>query len=256
MAGKDNTLNMTEGSALALIVKFSIPMLSKEDMTFDKDITLKTIKLGIPLSLQFSLIAISCMALQKVVNSFGPVAVAAFTATSRVEQIIHQPYQTISAALSTFCGQNYGAKKGKRVIKGFHQSLFIMALFSLIMLPVMQFGGRAIVSIFVEKEAVIEMGAKALSITSYFYVFLGLIYVARGVLNGLGDAFFALLNGIVEVLGRFIVPVALTSIAAIGLWGIWWSVGVVWLVSGATAWMRYRGYTKRKLKPLMESEKN
>lgn len=230
--------------------------LSKEDMTFDKDITLKTIKLGIPLSLQFSLIAISCMALQKVVNSFGPVAVAAFTATSRVEQIIHQPYQTISAALSTFCGQNYGAKKGKRVIKGFHQSLIIMALFSLIMLPVMQFGGRTIVSIFVEKEAVIEMGAKALSITSYFYVFLGLIYVARGVLNGLGDAFFALLNGIVEVLGRFIVPVVLTSIAAIGLWGIWWSVGVVWLVSGVTAWMRYRGYTKRKLKPLMESEKN
>lgn len=221
--------------------------MTREDLSFDWDITIKTVKLGIPLSLQFSLIAISSMALQRVVNSFGAVAVAAFTATSRVEQIIHQPYQTLSAALSTFCGQNYGANKNKRVIKGFHVSMIIMTVFTAIMLPIMQLGGKAIVSIFVTDAAVIDMGAKALQITSLFYITLGLIYMSRGVLNGLGDAFFALLNGVVEVLGRFIVPIAMTSIAAIGLWGIWWSVGIVWFVSGTTAWMRYRSYTKRKL---------
>ena len=64
-------------------------------------------------------------------------------------------------------------------------------------------------------------------------------------MNGLGDSFFALLNGIVEVIGRFIVPVLLTQIAAIGLWGIWWSVGIVWSMSGVTAWMRYLGYKKK-----------
>ncbi len=219
--------------------------MTKEDMKFNSTVALKVIKLGVPLSLQFSLIAISCMALQKVVNSYGKIAVAAFTATSRIEQIIHQPYQTLSAALATFTGQNYGAGKKDRITVGYRKSLLLMAIFSVLMLPVMQLFSEGIIRIFVQDEAVIAMGAQALRITSYFYIMLGLIYVVRGVLNGLGDSFFALLNGIVEVIGRFFVPVMLTGIAAIGLWGIWWSVGIVWSISGITAWMRYVSYKKR-----------
>lgn len=222
--------------------------MTKDDLTFRKDISVMVLKLGIPLSLQFALIAISCMALQKVVNSFGKVAVAAFTATSRIEQIIHQPYQTLSAALSTFTGQNYGARKMNRVKEGYRKSLLIMAVFSIIMLPIIQLFGDNIIRIFVEDAEVISMGAKALRITSYFYIMLGLIYVVRGVLNGLGDSVFALFNGIVEVIGRFTVPMMLTGVAAIGLWGIWWSVGIVWTLSGSTAWLRYIYYKKRVLK--------
>ena len=85
--------------------------MSKSDWKVNPVLLKKCIKLGVPLSLQFSLIAISCMALQRVVNAFGPVAVAAFTATSRIEQLIHQPYGTLGTALATYCGQNYGAKK-------------------------------------------------------------------------------------------------------------------------------------------------
>ncbi|MBQ1849433.1 MAG: MATE family efflux transporter [Lachnospiraceae bacterium] len=213
--------------------------LTKEDMKYNACITSKVLKLGIPLSLQFSLIAISCMALQKVVNSFGKVTVAAFTATSRIEQIIHQPYQTLGAALSTFTGQNYGANKMDRVKEGYGKGLLLMVIFSLLMLPIMQLFGEDIIRIFVKEDDVIVMGAKALRITSIFYAMLGLIYVVRGVLNGLGDSIFALLNGIVEVFGRFIVPVMMVGIASIGLWGIWWSVGIVWSLSGITAVMRY-----------------
>ncbi|MCR5686142.1 MAG: MATE family efflux transporter, partial [Lachnospiraceae bacterium] len=218
--------------------------MSREDLKFNKNITIRVIKLGVPLSLQFALIAISCMALQKVVNSYGKTAVAAFTATSRVEQIIHQPYQTLGAALSTFTGQNYGARKMDRVNAGYRKGLLLMFVFSCLMLPVMQLLSNNIVSIFVSDADVIAMGGTALKITSWFYVMLGTIYVIRGVLNGLGDSLFALLNGIVEVFGRFTVPIMLTGIASIGLWGIWWSVGVVWSISGITAWRRYRVYKK------------
>ncbi len=219
--------------------------LDKEDFKIDTKLMMSIIKLGVPLSLQFSLIAISCMALQRVVNSFGAVAVAAFTATSRIEQIIHQPYQTLGTAISTYTGQNYGARKKDRIIEGFHKALIFMAVFSLAMLPIMQLCGRFFVSIFVKETEVILMGADAVKITSLFYACLGLIYVVRGVLNGLGDAFFALLNGIVEVIGRFTVPIIMTTIPAIGLWGIWWSTGVVWFLSGFTAWLRYRSYRKK-----------
>lgn len=219
--------------------------LSKEDLRYNPIMVKKAIRLGVPLSLQFSLIAISCMALQRVVNTFGPVAAAAFTATSRIEQLIHQPYQTLGAALSTYSGQNYGAMKTNRLIEGYHKSLIMMTIFTAAMMPFMQFFGKAITALFVDDPEVIEMGAKALQISSWFYIFLGIIYVVRGVLNGVGDAFFALLNGIVEVVGRFVVPIALTGISAIGLWGIWWSVGVVWFFSGFTAWLRYLVVKKR-----------
>lgn len=219
---------------------------NKEDLRLNKIILIRTVKLGVPLSLQFSLIAISCMALQRVVNAYGAVTVAAFTATSRIEQIIHQPYQTLSAALATFCGQNYGARKNDRVIDGYHKTFWMMVIFTAVMVPVIQLFARQIAGLFVEEADVIEMSAEAMRITSYFYICLGIIYVVRGILNGLGDAFFALLNGIIEVIGRFFVPVIMTAIPAVGLWGIWWSVGIVWLLSGLTAWLRYI-YKKRML---------
>lgn len=219
--------------------------LSREDLRINPDIIKKTIRLGVPFSLQFSLIAISCMALQRVVNAFGPVAIAAFTATSRIEQVIHMPYQTLSTALSTYTGQNYGAKKMNRLVEGYHKSMLLMAVFTVAMIPVIQFFGEGITAIFVKEPEVISMGAKAMQITSWFYIFLGTIYIVRGVLNGIGDATFALINGMVEVLGRFTVPIFLTKISAIGLWGIWWSVGIVWFLSGLTAWLRYLQMKKK-----------
>lgn len=197
------------------------------------------VKLGIPMSFQFSLIAISCMALQAVVNSFGPVAAAAFTATSKIEEFVHLPYQTLSAALSTFCGQNYGAKKIDRMILGYKKSMWIMFGFTMIVIPIFQIFSNEITSIFVDDINVIEIGGKALCISSLFYLALGTIYTVRGILYGAGDSIFSFLNGIVEVIGRFTIPLLLTSWFGIGVFGIWWSVGIVWIVSAIVAFYRY-----------------
>ena len=196
------------------------------------------------------------MALQSVVNSFGVTATATFTSTSRIESIIHQPYQTIATAVSTFAGQNYGAKKMRRIVRGYRDSLKIMAIFTVVMLVVMQLFSKYIMMIFVKEPEVIAMGTKALKITSLFYITLGGLYVIRGVSNGLGDGLFALINGVVEVFGRFIVPIALVSVPFIGVWGIWWSTGIVWAVSGITAWLRYIYYGGKKMKLKYSDLKN
>ena len=219
----------------------------KKDFSYNRDIILRVVKLGVPLSLQFSLIAISCMALQVAVNSFGAITVAAFTATNRIEQLVHQPYQSLSAALSTYCGQNYGAGKKDRLVEGYRKAMLLMAVFTVCMMILIQLFSGQIMGIFVKDPEVIAIGSKAIKISSLFFLFLGLIYIARGILNGLGDAFFALLNGIVEILGRFTAPFILTAIPLIGMWGIWWSVGVVWAFSGITAWFRYLYVKKNKI---------
>jgi len=225
--------------------------LTKEDIKFSMRMTVRIIKLGIPMSLQFALIAISSMALQRVVNGFGTIAITAFTATNRIETFIHQPYMTLSAALATFSGQNYGAGKHDRVVLGYKKGVLIMVALTAFLMLVMQIFGNALVSFFVSKEdiaapAVIKLGAEGLRIASLFYLALGMIYVVRGVLTGIGDAFFALFNGVIEVIGRFTIPLLLTAYLTFGEQGIWLSSGLVWLLSGATAWVRYKVYFKGK----------
>ncbi|MCR5251663.1 MAG: MATE family efflux transporter [Lachnospiraceae bacterium] len=213
--------------------------LRKDDLKLSLQMSFRVIRLGVPMSLQFALIAISSMAVQRIVNSYGTVVVAAFTATSRIEQLIHQPYTTLSASLATYCGQNYGAHKYDRVYTGYKKGFLLMAQLTALMFIVMQFFGGLITSLFVSDPQVIELGARGLRITSLFYLALGTIYVIRAVLTGVGDAFFALFNGIVEVIGRFTVPLLMTKYMGMGATGIWVSTGVVWVLSGATAWLRY-----------------
>ena len=221
---------------------------SKNDYIVNFPVIRDTIKLGMPVSLQFAMIAISCMELQSVVNSFGPVAVAAFTATEKIEEFVHLPYQTLSAALSTFVGQNYGAKKIDRVFKGYYKGLLIMAIFTTVIIPVIQFTGKAITSLFVESDVVTQMGGRALQITSIFYYFLGIIYMVRGILYGVGDSLFSFINGIVEVIGRVVFPLVLMRCFNLqSPWVIWWSVGLVWSIAGITAWWRYAVIRKRLL---------
>ncbi len=221
---------------------------AKEDYNISGQMTWRILRLGVPMSLQFALIAISTMALQRVVNSFGTVAVAAFTATSRIEQLIHQPYMTLGASLATFTGQNYGARENGRVYRGYRTGVLMMALLTVFLVLLMQFFGHAISSLFVSDTSVIDLAARGLKITSIFYLALGMIYVIRGVLTGVGDAFFALFNGIVEVIGRFTIPILMTSYLGYGESGIWLSAGIVWFLSGSTAWLRYKSYMKKNVK--------
>ena len=221
--------------------------LTKRDIRFIPSLASKVFRLGVPMSLQFALIAISAMAVQRIVNNYGTVVVAAFTSTNRIEQLIHQPYTTLSASIATFCGQNYGANKMDRVNEGYKKGLIIMLFITVVMVISMQLFGGAITSMFVSDPEIILLGANGLKITSLFYLALGMIYVVRGVLTGVGDAFFALFNGLVEVVGRFTIPLLLTQYMGMGAMGIWVSSGIVWVLSGSTAWMRLVS-TRRRIR--------
>lgn len=227
------------GSLAFAFIKNPYFKIGREQMRAERTIIGQCVRMGIPLAFQSSLIAISCVALQSVVNTFGSVVVAAFTATSRIEQLVQQPYNSLGMAVSTYTGQNIGAGKIDRVRKGFHKGMIIMAIFTFTMIPLAQFGGEFIMKLFVNEQDVIALGSQALKITSWFYLFLGSIYVARGMLNGAGDATFAFMNGIVEMAGRICFAKPLTMIPAIGVWGVWLATAFTWFVAGVISVGRY-----------------
>lgn len=81
---------------------------------------------------------------------------------------------------------------------------------------------------------VIAIGGRAIRITSLFYIPLGMIYVARSLLNGAGDSFFAFANGLAEVVGRIGFSLGLAAIPALGYWAVWYTTGLTWLITGCS----------------------
>ncbi len=213
--------------------------IKKENRPLRQDIISRCFTLGLPIALQNALIAFSCIFLQKVVNGFGESVVAANTALGRIEQLVQQPYNSLGAAITTYTGQNIGAGKIDRVKQGYKAAFWSVVVFSIVMAVPCQLFGEQIVGIFVTEPEVVEIGAKGLSITSLFYFFLGMIYVARSVLNGAGDAAFAMINGLMEVAGRVGFAVPLTKIPFIGVWGIFFTTGFTWALTGIVSMARY-----------------
>ena len=221
--------------------------LDKSYMAYDRKIIRAAVRMGLPLALQWSLIAISTTALQAFTNSFGPVAVAAFTATNRLEQLVQQPFGSLSMALSTYSSQNFGADRKDRIREGFRDNVFATVVLSAVMFLIMRVWGDNLVGFFVNEQEVIDLGGSALRITSCFYLFLGLIYAARGVLNGIGDAFFAFINGIVEIAGRICLPLILATIPGVGVWAIWYTAGLTWMLAGLSCIFRYIAWRRKNI---------
>ena len=238
------------GSLIFALVKNPFFRIEKKYRSLNRGIIWQCIRMGVPLAFQSSLIAISCVALQSVVNTFGSVVVAAFTATSRIEQLVQQPYNSLGMSVSTYTGQNIGAGQLERVKKGYRIAFLLMAVFSFTMLPLAQFFGNPIMRLFVSEPEVIEMGAHALKLTSWFYLPLGMIYITRGLLNGAGDAAFAFMNGIIEMMGRICFAKPLTLIPQVGVWGVWLATAFTWLLTGVLTFLRYlQGKWKKHVTP-------
>ena len=213
--------------------------LTKENFRPDPTLMKNCLRLGIPFGAQGSLIAFSCVALQSIINRFGSDVIAAFTATSRIEQLVQQPYNSLATALATFAAQNIGAGNPDRVRRGFRKSTFLVIVFSVIMCGIMFLSGEAFVRLFVKDADVIAIGGRAIRITSLFYISLGMIYITRSLLNGAGDSAFAFVSGLAEVVGRVGFSILLAGIPALSYWAVWYTTGLTWLITGAACILRY-----------------
>ena len=203
---------------------------SKSDLHLNTEILGKCVKLGVPLSLQYSMIAISCMALQRVVNNFGPVAVAAFTAVSRVEQLLHQPYQTLGAALSTYSGQNFGAKKYDRIHKGIRNCVIISWIWSAFGVAVIYLFGRKLIYLIsgTTNSFVIDTANRYIRINIAFFFVLGILLVLRSSLQGLGRKMVPVMGSVVEMLFKFAAVGVVTK--WLGYFGVCILEPIIWSV--------------------------
>jgi len=220
--------------------------LSRSDWKYDPVVVRQSVRMGLPLAMQWSMVAVSTTAMQSFINSYGETAMAAFTSTSRIEQLAHMPFGSLSTALATYAGQNYGAGRMDRVKSGFKHGMMMSAVYTVVLFVVYQLFGTPMMSLFVDEAEVISMGNGGLRIISLFFIFLAIINMTRGILNGIGDALFAFINGFVEIVSRILIPMWIVLVPGIGHWSIWWASGISWLISALFCMIRYIWWRRKK----------
>lgn len=214
--------------------------LSKQELKPDCQNIKKCISVGMPIAMQNAMVSVSMIYLQKTANRFGDEVIAAYTATMRIEQLVQQPFSSLNAAVSAFTGQNMGAGNIQRAVSGFRKSLKAGMVFAVAMGVIFLLAGSSIVGMFVDESGVIAIGAYALKVSALFYIFLSVIHVVRGFLNGAGDVRYAMINGFAEVIGRIGFATLLVNFSSVGYMAVWGTTCLTWMLTAIMSIIRYR----------------
>lgn len=199
-----------------MMKKYPVLHMEKEECHVQGNLVKNLIVMGFPMGLQFSITAIGSMVMQAATNNLGSVYVSANTAASRLKNFTMCPFDAIAAAVSTFCGQNYGAKKMDRIRQGLRQGVLAGIIYGIVIGIVMIVFGRQMSMIFVDgsETAVLDASRDMLFYSGFFYWILGILIIVRLCVQGLGYSGRAVLSGVVEMIARTVV-----SILCVPVWG-------------------------------------
>lgn len=159
-----------------------------KDIHFDVPILKKIIMVGLPTGLQQSIVSLSNLVVQSYVNGFGSSVVAGYSASIRIDGFVNLPLQSFNMAITTFVGQNIGAKQFDRVKKGtkiaMAMTFAVIAFISVILFLY----GKSFIAVFNSEPSVVEAGRTMQLAFVPFYIVLPIVQIYNGVLRGAGKS--------------------------------------------------------------------
>lgn len=214
------------------IRRIEILKTAREELVMEKAICEKLLLLSSPIAFQNTVIFIGGMIVQSVVNSFGVLFIAGFTATNKLYGILESAATSYGYSMSTYAGQNLGAGNIKRIRKGVRSAMLIALATSFTISVIMLLLGRYILTWFLsgdpaQIEAALEIAYHYLAIMSLFLSTLYLLYIIRSTLQGTGDTVMPFVSGIAEFVMR--VGAALILPRFLGQDGIFYAEILAWI---------------------------
>ncbi len=197
------------------------------EITFDKKIFFESVRIGLPSGFQQTFVSVGMIALSSIVNRFGATVVSAYAAANRIDSLAILPSMVLGQALSTFVGQNLGAKKSSRVKRGLRATLVFSSIIS-VAVTFMVFTLRyPLMRLFTTDTDLILVGVKYILIVSSSYILFSIMFSFNGVMRGAGDT---LIPMIITFFSLWIirVPIAHFLSQDIGETGIWWATPIAW----------------------------
>lgn len=214
---------------MAIQRQFPILSIPKKDRHFIKRDAAVLINMGIPMGLQWSIVAIGSMIMQSANNSLGTLYVSAFTAGAKIKQFVLCPFDALATAVSMFVSQNYGARKIERMRKGIRQGTIIGMIYGLLAGVIMIFLGRTLCLLFLSRSQVAALDAAALYLRRMGYLFwvLSPLNVLRMSMQGMSFANRAMFAGVMEMAARTFV--SLVFVSFFGFDAITWTDQAAWI---------------------------
>ncbi|MBR5870674.1 MAG: MATE family efflux transporter, partial [Clostridia bacterium] len=191
---------------------------------------------SLPMGFQFSITAIGAVILQSAVNTLGSDIIASISASSKIQNIVFAPMETLGLTMATYCGQNLGAGRIDRIRLGMRRCLGASLILSGICSLFVTFCGKWIALLYIKPEEfeIIANIVRYLSICALFYAPLALIFVFRNAIQGMGYSVPAMTAGLFELLARAIIAIGFVRsagyIAAILAHPVAWIAADIFLI--------------------------
>ena len=218
----------------ALVLRLrSIGEAGEKAPLFSFHILRRIIAIAVPSILQQSFVSVGNILIQSVVNSFGPMVMAGYAASIKLNNMVITSITTMGNGISGFSAQNFGAGKIDRVIKGRKEGLLLSSAFSVIAALLFFFLGRYILLLFMNEDAAAALseGMRFLRIVSPFYIMIGVKIITDAVIRGSGDMIPFMISTFSDLILRVLLAFILSSfLGAIGIWLSWpigWAVGTI-----------------------------
>ena len=230
-----------------------IDLLRIPKMVLDKTILKLILTYGIPTSIQLSITSLASLTIMRLVNSFGAIAVAGFSAGIRVENFALMPLSNINTAISTFVGQNMGADKEARAKEGLWAGMKLMIIISIVTSALLLIFSSTFMAQFVNEgdinaAAIIHEGTLYLSIISLFYILFGIFFAFNGFFRGAGDAIIIMILTITSLTIRTVSAHLIAAHTSMEIVAVAWSIPIGWGLCGFFAFVYYKmGWWKGKV---------
>ncbi|WP_346895123.1 MATE family efflux transporter [Clostridium sp. UBA7503] len=178
-------------SAVLCIIK-----LARMNSTFDfnlkmlvpaKEYSMKLIKLGLPSGFTQAIFSIAMIVVQSLTNSFGEMVIACNVIVMRVDGFAMMPNFTFGNAMTTYAGQNIGAKKMDRVDKGTKDGTMIAVGVSTVITILILIFGKYLMGVFTDTAELVDLSMHMMRILAVGYIAMAVTQSLSGVMRGAGD---------------------------------------------------------------------
>jgi len=239
------------GIGIAVYCWFSCPWLriGKEHRRIRRSCLKEIAGFSVLTCVQQSVMNLGILMVQGLVNSFGTTVMAAFAVAVKIDSFAYMPVQDFGNAFSSFIAQNFGAGRKDRIQTGFKGAVLVSFLFCLAISAIIWIFARPLMLLFVsEREtAIIAEGIRYLHIEGAFYCGIGCLFLLYGLYRALGKPGMSVVLTVISLGTRVLLAYVLSSIPAVGVVGIWWSVPIGWFLADAVGLGYFIRYRRRLL---------
>ena len=225
-------------SVIYMFRKYSFLHFKHGGWTFSGEKCKMALRVGIPTTLQQAVVSCGNIALQRLVNSFGVTFMAGYTAGTRLESYLVIPSIGFAVGISTFTGQNIGAKRLDRVKQGYRKTLLMSALSCALLSAFFMLLRKPLVSLFGVTGDSLSMGIEYLLLAAPCFVIFGIYQAATGVLQGAGDVMWTMFFSLSSLALRVVLSYSFAGIFGYRI--LPYSMAIAWILVAIGATIRYR----------------